>query len=203
MGRDEKLGVLFHQRVHQRQQAHLTGGRERRFRFVEQVQAMAAKAIEHQREKAFAVGLLMQGFAAVRGTERWQPYRFLIQPVNFAGYVVEAFSTEKKTVLWPLIAADELEAAVQVRMRGLGGKLKILRAALRIEAASDSNGLQQGGFSGAVFTDKKGHRTVKGEGLQIADGGDGVDVVVRGFGCRAACEAAEVKFIKHRGLLSG
>ena len=120
---NDKLGILLHQLVqhdHQRQQP---GGRQRRLRLVQQIQALPAEAVLHQRKKALPVGLVVQGHAAVAvnqpGTRGG-----LIQFVNVGGHVVKTLRPEKEAIFGIAPPGGGQELA-QWRVGGPGGKGEI------------------------------------------------------------------------------
>ena len=65
VGGDDELRVGDHEFMDATQTGQAVLRRERRFWFVEQVQAARAKAVEHDREERFAMGPLVQGDATV------------------------------------------------------------------------------------------------------------------------------------------
>src|SRR5258708_33655420 len=122
---------MFDELVNAGQQAELASGRERGFGLVEDIKPVAKKAIHQQRQKGFAVGLLMKRHASVASC--------YAEPVDLRRHVEEGFGTQEIAVRGIACRANEVEEqrpfALLIAAHGL--EPEILRAAFFIESRRD------------------------------------------------------------------
>ena len=64
VGGDKQLRILFHQPVDFGKQGQLPGRGERGLRFIQKIEAISLKAVEHQGQETFSMGLLVQRLPA-------------------------------------------------------------------------------------------------------------------------------------------
>ena len=134
--------------------------RQRRFRFIQNVQSVSAKSVQDNGEKAFAVGLLMQRHSAVAVNDIWRKGRVAVHRINIACHIVEAFGAQEKTVSGVVISGKG-DILIQFGMGVVGGEVEVSRSAFRVETGSHRDRFQKCGFPCSVFSHKKRDRRVK------------------------------------------
>ena len=113
VGGDDELGMVADEVVDAGEDAHLAGGRQGGFGFVEDVNALAAEAMQQEGKEGFAVGLLVQAFAAVRSKQP-AAKRLFVEILDFSSHGVNAFGAEKKSVHRAMRRALEREETMEL-----------------------------------------------------------------------------------------
>ena len=98
MGGDDKLGVLLDKLVDVHKQGHQPIRGEGRFRFIQQVNSVAAKAVFHKGEEALSMGLSVERSLPIAGAYL-RSELFFVYLVNIAGSILEALRAQKEAVL--------------------------------------------------------------------------------------------------------
>ncbi len=194
MGGDEELGALFHEAIHEDQEAELALRGEGGFGLVEDVEAVAVNATGEKGEKSFAVGLRVERFAAVGMKDAGIG---AVEAVDLGGEGVETLGAQKITVGAKAGVAFEDQAFLQILgVGGVGGEPEILAAALGVETPFDGDRLDEGGFARAVLADEKRDFGVQRQPVEVANGGDGKGIVREG-GHRLAAESDRADVVGH------
>src|SRR3954449_13092586 len=149
---DQELRSEVNELVDAGEQRELAHRRERRLRFVEDVEAIAEKAIEQQREERFAVRLLVQRYAAVSSGDaeavdlrRHVEERLGAKEVAVRGIARRSSQMKEQREFGFVLAAHGLEA-------------EVLRAAFLIKSGGDGQRLDDGRLARSVLADEKGDR---------------------------------------------
>src|SRR4026208_902179 len=116
MRRDNELRVIHDKIVDPRKHGELPLGRKRGFRFIKQVKAFSAKAVQLQRHERLAVGLLVQGFSAVRVDNPRPGGGLSVKSLDFRGNVEETLRAEEEPVPRPRNTFREAQVPLQLRM---------------------------------------------------------------------------------------
>ena len=170
MGRDNELRIALDEAVHRGQQSQLTGRRQRGLRFVKQIHSVAAEPMEHERQERLPVRLRMQDAATVL---------IGIPGVCRRRHVIERLGPQEIRIRGRVPALGEDQRAEQLRMRGSRREPLVLGAAFRIQSKRYGDSFEQRGFPGAVLSDEKRYGCFKPQLGEMANGGDGVGIVLR------------------------
>ena len=123
-GQHVRCSLVF-QIVNMAHQFQHSGWGQCRFRLVQYVQTIAAKAVCHQCHEAFAMGLLMQRDTAIAfnhtGAGGWDS----IHLIDITGNIIKALCPQEKSVSVTLISSAHGKVFVQIRMRIICGKVEI------------------------------------------------------------------------------
>ena len=107
---------VFDQLMDTGQQGHLTGGRQRRLRFIEDIQAVSLQAVQRERQKALAVGLVVERFPSVSFFDERGGRRLAVQLLDIAGHIIKTLGSQEKTILRRQ-TFGETQIPMQLRMR--------------------------------------------------------------------------------------
>ena len=90
--------------------------------------------------------LLVEGVAAVAIDDR-RAYSFSVEVFDFGGDIKEALCSEEIICFWSADASAEGDVLVEFGVRGAVAEVKVLRAALGIEAVFYGDGFEEGGLA--------------------------------------------------------
>ena len=121
----------------------------------------------NEREKRFAVRLLVERTWPVRWSDRWARSRNSIQVLDFGRHVVIALRTKEESVARATYAPYRTQVGVEVRVRFASTETKIARATFRIEAQRDRDGFEQRRFPRAVLANEERDGLRKCQALQV------------------------------------
>ena len=110
--RHDELRTFVHQVVNAGQHRELALRRQRRFGFVEDVQAVAAKAIGHQGQERLAMRLLVQGAPTI-GIDDSTASGFRIEPLDLRRHVEEALGAQEEAIFGPTHTFGDAQVLVQ------------------------------------------------------------------------------------------
>ena len=125
MGGDDELRFFQHQVVDAGDDRKLAFGRERGLGLVQQIEAIAAEAVQHQREEGFAVRLLVQRAVTVGWADR-RTAGSGIELLDFGGDVEETFRAEEKTIARSRMSARNPQEAMKFRVGFAGAEPEVL-----------------------------------------------------------------------------
>ena len=97
MRRDDELAAMIHEPLHEREHGKLALRRERRFGFVEKIEPVALQPVQQEREKGFAVRLLVQRSTAKR-REAVAAVFHLVQLLEFRRHIVKTLRAQEPSV---------------------------------------------------------------------------------------------------------
>lgn len=168
-------------------------GRERRLRFVEDVDALF-EAVDEKRQEGLSVRLLVQRFAAIGAEGR--------NLVEVGGEIEKAFGSQEET-FGQLRSPGKAEGLGQIRTVGEGSEVMITVAALGIETAALGNRFKQRRLAASVLADKEGYvaAEVEIDPLGIGPNVEGVPGHVHLFG--KARDPSKERLRRARFAISG
>ena len=146
--------------------------RERRLGLVEQVEPVGAEALDEHGEERLAVRLLVQRAAAIARDDRRAERRLAVERLDLAGEVEEGLGAQEEVRPRLARAAHEAHDVAERRVGGARLEAEVAAAALRIEAAGDRDGLDQGRLAARVGAGQEGDVRIEVELGEARDRGN-------------------------------